>query len=217
MDENRNGFVDAREAARNGLALDHNGSQNGAPTKAAVALGDFIAGLKSTPCDGVQDERMALACLNLHVLTGAVGFGGAARGGAARGAVGAIPHGLTAAQFAELAVKLRSGAQQYGNDMVVQGSRAAGTARADSDIDIAIRVTPEKFEELIAQRFGRPNVGSAKERTMLHAINTGKIQAGEAGLHPLRRELEALLGMDVDVSIIRIGGAFDNPPFIGVP
>ena len=55
---------------------------------------------------------------------------------------------------------------------------------------------------------------SAKERTMLHAIKTGKIQSGEAKLKGLRLELEEIFGMDVDISIIKIDGSFDNPPFI---
>ncbi len=49
---------------------------------------------------------------------------------------------------------------------------------------------------------------------MLHAIKTGKIQSGEAGLRPLRKELEEIFGIEVDISIIKIGGEFDNPPFI---
>ena len=77
-------------------------------------------------------------------------------------------------------------------------------------------MTPEKFDELIKERFNSPNPGSAKERTMLHAIETGKIQAGEAGLRGLRKELEEIFGMDVDISIIEEGGAFDNPPFISI-
>jgi predicted nucleotidyltransferase len=112
---------------------------------------------------------------------------------------------------------LRAGAGKYGSDIVVQGSRAAGTAGPSSDIDFAVRVSSERFDELISQRFGTPNPGSAKERTMMWAIQTGKIQAGEAGLSGLRRTLESSLGMDVDLSIIRQGGPFDNPPFIGVP
>ncbi|MEH2929270.1 nucleotidyltransferase domain-containing protein [Candidatus Ventrimonas sp. KK005] len=32
------------------------------------------------------------------------------------------------------------------DDIVVQGSRANGTAKPTSDIDIAVRVTPEKFD-----------------------------------------------------------------------
>ena len=60
------------------------------------------------------------------------------------------------------------------------------------------------------------NAGSAKERTMLHAIQTGKIQSGEAKLSSFRKELEKDLGMDVDISIIKQGGKFDNPPYIKV-
>lgn len=66
----------------------------------------------------------------------------------------------------------------------------------------------------INQYFKTPNPGSAKERTMLHAIETGKIQAGEAKLSGLRKELQEIFGMEVDISRIKQGGAFDNPPFI---
>lgn len=53
---------------------------------------------------------------------------------------------------------------------------------------------------------------TAKERTMLHAIETGKIQAGEAGL----RGLEKIFGIEADISIIEIDGPFDNPLFIPI-
>ena len=49
---------------------------------------------------------------------------------------------------------------------------------------------------------------------MQHAMATGKIQAGEAGLRNLRSQPEKLLGIEVDISIIRAGGAFDQGPFI---
>ncbi|MEU9447069.1 nucleotidyltransferase domain-containing protein [Streptomyces sp. NPDC048304] len=130
---------------------------------------------------------------------------------------GVTPQGLTAEQFADAARTVRAGAGHLGDDIVVQGSRASGTARPDSDLDLAIRVSPDRFDELIRQRFGTPNPGSAKERTMLWAMKTGKIQAGEAGVSGVRRALEAQLGMDVDLSVIRQGGPFDNPPFIEVP
>lgn len=103
------------------------------------------------------------------------------------------------------------------DDIVVQGSRAGYTASGTSDIDYAIRVTQNQFDDLISQSFGTPNVGSAKERTMLHAIETGKIQSGEAGLRGLRKQLEEMLGMDVDISIILEGGAFDNGPMMNLP
>ncbi|MGB9752828.1 nucleotidyltransferase domain-containing protein [Roseiflexus castenholzii] len=92
-----------------------------------------------------------------------------------------------------------------------------GTARPDSDIDIAIRVSPERFNQLIRERFGTPNPGSAKERTMLHALETGKIQAGEAGLRGLRKSLEERFGYPVDISVIREGGPFDRGPWVPLP
>ncbi len=49
---------------------------------------------------------------------------------------------------------------------------------------------------------------------VLHAISTGKIQAGEAGLRGLRKQLAKEAGMPVDISVIRIGGEFDKGPFI---
>lgn len=49
---------------------------------------------------------------------------------------------------------------------------------------------------------------------MFHEIKTGKIQAGEAKMSGLRKELEDIFGMDVDISIIKKGGESDNPPFI---
>ncbi len=93
------------------------------------------------------------------------------------------------------------------NDIVVQGSRANGTAKSTSDIDIAIRVPSDKFNELISKYFKTPNLGSAKECTMLHAIETGKIQTGEAKLSSLRKQLQDIFGMEVDASIIKQGGA----------
>jgi len=125
-----------------------------------------------------------------------------------------VPQGLTEEQFGEMSTKVRSGAGEFGDDIRVHGSRAAGTARPDSDIDIAVRVQDDKFNQIVRDKFGTPNPGSAKERTMLHAMETGKIQAGEAGLRPLRQQVAKDLGMDVDISIIRVDGPFDNGPWI---
>lgn len=51
---------------------------------------------------------------------------------------------------------------------------------------------------------------------MLHAIKTGKIQAGEAKISNVRKGIEKQLGMDADISIIKKEGAFDNPPYISI-
>jgi hypothetical protein len=49
---------------------------------------------------------------------------------------------------------------------------------------------------------------------MQHAIETGKIQAGELRLGGLRQSLQTQLGMKVDLSVVRTGGPFDNGPYI---
>jgi len=125
-----------------------------------------------------------------------------------------IPQGLSKGQFDKLSQSVVSKAKELGlgDDVFVQGSRANGTAKATSDIDIAIRVPPEKFDDFLnnQSKLGNVNPGSAKARTRDHAIETGKIQAGEAGLSPLRKQLEKELGMEVDLSVIKAGGKFDN-------
>ena len=83
-------------------------------------------------------------------------------------------------------------------------------AQLDSDLDIAIRVSADRFEQLLVERFGVPNPGSAKEKTMLNARKTGKIQCGEAGLRSLRKMLETDLGIEVDISVICQAGLFDQ-------
>jgi hypothetical protein len=52
---------------------------------------------------------------------------------------------------------------------------------------------------------------------MLHAIRTGKIRAGEAGVSRPWRALAARIGMDVGLLVIRTGGGCETPPFIEVP
>ena len=125
-----------------------------------------------------------------------------------------LPQGLTDLQFSDLSTAVRARAAELGlgEDIVVQGSRAAGTARPGSDIDIAIRLSPEEFDNFLnnGSRLSNPNPGSVLEKTRLRAIETGKIQAGEARLSNQRRQLEQLLGIEVDLSVIRAGGPFDN-------
>jgi Nucleotidyltransferase domain len=128
-----------------------------------------------------------------------------------------VPMGVTASRFEEMSQVLRRGTGHLDGELLVHGSRASGTAHAGSDIDIVVRVTSDRFDDLVRQRFGTPSPGSAKERTMLHAIETGKIQAGEAGLRATRRELEQLLGIPVDISVVKRGGAFDQGPYIPIP
>lgn len=127
-----------------------------------------------------------------------------------------VPQGLSDSQFSDVSniVRARATDLGLGDDIIVQGSRAGGTAKPTSDIDFAIRLPRKKFDDFLnnGSRLASPNPGSALERTRLRAIETGKIQAGEARLSNLRRELERILGIEVDLSIIRAGGKFDRGP-----
>ncbi|MEZ0371715.1 MAG: hypothetical protein ACAI44_21665 [Candidatus Sericytochromatia bacterium] len=136
-----------------------------------------------------------------------------------------VPQGLTLSKYKQMSALLRQDLvrinQKFGLNLnlsdvklMTHGSRAARTASATSDIDVAIRVSPEEFERAVRKLFNNPNPGSAKERTMLHAIRTGKIQRGEIDMRNLGKELASKLGFDVDISIIRIGGPFDRGPYL---
>lgn len=60
-----------------------------------------------------------------------------------------IPQGLTRSQFDQLSTTVRNQVGHISDDILVHGSRASYTARTGSDIDIAIRVSPQKFDELL--------------------------------------------------------------------
>jgi RHS repeat-associated protein len=124
--------------------------------------------------------------------------------------ISTVPQGIMAEEFQVMSQRVVNAVGNISEDIVVQGSRAAGTATIASDIDIAVKVGTKEFDQLVSKAFGTPNKGSAWEKTMQHAMKTGKIQAGEAGLSGLRKNLEKLLGMKVDISIIKKGGTFDN-------
>ncbi|MCZ2340610.1 MAG: nucleotidyltransferase domain-containing protein [Bacteroidales bacterium] len=128
------------------------------------------------------------------------------------------PQGLTQQQYRDFSNAIRSKAGPISDDIAVQGSRAQGIARNISDVDVAIKVSPEEFQQLIQQSFKSPNPGSAAERTMQHAINTGKITAGDSSfkgiLRPLRDFVKNMIGLKVDISIIKRGGPFDTGPQI---
>ena len=58
-----------------------------------------------------------------------------------------LPQGLSETKFKALSKIVRQYIQTLGlgDDIVIQGSRAKGTAKPTSDIDIGIRVSKEKF------------------------------------------------------------------------
>lgn len=112
-------------------------------------------------------------------------------------------------------VRGAAGKLGLGDDIFVMGSRSCGTARAGSDFDFGIRVSGDRFDELIGSSFGNPRAGNALSRTRDVAIRDGRIQTGEAGLRTVRRDIARTLGISenqVQISVIRSGGVFDNGP-----
>ena len=176
-------------------------------------LGAFEHNRANTP-EGraAQDERSKEALANAFIGWGAAKFVGGVFSAVRSG----IPQGLTASEFKVASQRIYNEVKDISKDIVVQGSRAAGTAKASSDIDFAIRVNSKEFDQLIVKAFGSPKEGTAKWKTMQNAIKTGKIQSGEAGLRPLRKNLEKLLGKNVDISVVKKGGEFDNGIIIPV-
>jgi hypothetical protein len=126
------------------------------------------------------------------------------------------PQGLTTDQFAQTSKTVAAKAQEMGlgNDIVAQGSRVARTASPASDLDIGIRVSPDKFDNFLQteSRLSSVNPGSAKEKTLQYSQENGIIQRGEARLTQTGKALESQLGMDVDLSVVRKGGGFDQGP-----
>jgi hypothetical protein len=149
--------------------------------------------------------------------TWAIGWAsGAGRSVAIAGAAG-IPQGLNTIQFTKLSRLLRSRVSHIGDDLFVHGSRARGAASASSDLDIGIRVSANKFEDLVRTRQRTLQPGSRRYNDLERALETGKLPSGDVGLRSLRRELEGELSMDVHLSVIRAGSSFDQRPFIPIP
>lgn len=127
------------------------------------------------------------------------------------------PQGVTPQQFDEAGKVLRDSLGDLSDDIAVHGSRGAGTARPDSDIDIAIRVDPEQYETLTHERFPNPNPGTVKEKSLDYALKEGKLNGGDAKIRAVRKQLEGILGRKVDLSVIKKGGNFDQGPYIQFP
>jgi hypothetical protein len=131
-----------------------------------------------------------------------------------------IPQGITAEQFVSISSALRTRAAELGlqeADIVIQGSRASGTARfPTTDLDIAFRVSPERFESFMNSfsRLANVNPGSAAERTRNWAVDNGIIQTGEARMSALAAAIRSELGFPIQISVVRSGGRFDNGPQI---
>lgn len=142
------------------------------------------------------------------------------------------PQGMTAEQFQEVSDRLRNRLKQeadrtgeLGDDIFVHGSRGRGEAASDSDLDIGIRVSGERFEQLIQQRLASVKEGGDKWKTLQRALEQGRLHQGEAGISGISREIQRLINEEmalgftkgVQVTVIREAGPFDEGPFIPLP
>jgi len=140
---------------------------------------------------------------------------------AARAAPGsAAPQGFTERQFKRFAHGARRLQREAGlpdGDLVVHGSRVRGTARARSDIDVALRVDDRAFFELSEKALARARPGTKLRASMLKRINrNGQLSSFDLGAEFGRqrhRLLDAHSPHVVQFSVLRIGGKLDTGPF----
>ncbi len=132
-----------------------------------------------------------------------------------------VPQGLTREQLLATSQRLRELTAHLGDDLRIGGSRAAGAAsRPLSDMDVTIRVSAQRFDELAAQ-IAMPAAGSNAERRVVLAIAKGKLDQRLLNIPGLGRastSLSNLSGLQkVSIAVIREGSKFDHGPWIPVP
>ncbi|BBH70840.1 hypothetical protein ACTI_75250 [Actinoplanes sp. OR16] len=135
-------------------------------------------------------------------------------------AVRATPQGFTDRQFRRFAHGARRLQREAGlpaGDLVVHGSRVRGTARAKSDIDVALRVDDRTFFELAEKALARTYPGTRLRNTMMKRINgNGQLSSFDLGPEFKRLRLDLLdphSPQVVQFSVLRIGGKLDTGPF----
>jgi predicted nucleotidyltransferase len=140
---------------------------------------------------------------------------------AGRDAARDIPQGLTRRQFGRFARGARRLRRELGlpkGDLVVQGSRVRGAARAGSDIDVALRVGDREFFDLSERALARAPAGSKLRKTMLRRIReNGQLSSFDLGrefTQARRRLLDPESPFPVQFSVLRRGGKLDTPPFL---
>jgi hypothetical protein len=109
-----------------------------------------------------------------------------------------------------------------GDDIFVHGSRGRGTAASDADLDIGIRVSAERFEQLVQERLATVKEGGDKWKTLQRALERGRLHQGEAGISGISKEIQRLMNEEMglgftkglQVTVIREAGPFDLGPFI---
>lgn len=155
------------------------------------------------------------------------------------------PYGFTdRAAFLAFGKALREGVAgeplpSGGVAVPLDGAAIQGSAvyhASPRDIDVALLVNQEQFDQLIEQSFANQvakvrargidplrmvmsDATSAAERTLANAVIKGIIKRDDVvpRLSAVRRLLEIVAGIDVDLSVVRRGGEFDHGPYISIP
>jgi predicted nucleotidyltransferase len=142
------------------------------------------------------------------------------------------PQGMTEEQFRRVSLRLRERLKEeagrtgdLGDDIFVHGSRGRGDAGSDADLDIGIRVSAERFDDLLRARLARVKPEGDKWKTLQEAVRQGRLHSGEVGISGIKREIQRLINdvmglgfkEGVQVTVIREAGPFDAGPFIPLP
>lgn len=134
-----------------------------------------------------------------------------------------IPQGFTERGFKRFArgarqLRARSGLPE--GELVAHGSRVRGTARAASDIDVALRVDDKTFFDLAEKSLSRAHPGTKLRASMLKRINgNGQLSSFDLGpeFQRMRRELmDSESPFKVQFSVLRQGGKLDNGPWLSL-
>ncbi len=109
--------------------------------------------------------------------------------------------GMTEEQFQLVSLRLRERLRQeagrigdLGDDLFVHGSRGRGTAEPDADLDIGIRVSADRFEQMLLERLTRVKPGGDRWDTLQRARERGRLHQGEVGISGISRELSGSPG-----------------------
>ena len=142
---------------------------------------------------------------------------------AAEKAARAIPQGFTEQSFKTFAKAARQLRTEAGlpikGELVVHGSRVQGTARAASDIDVALRVDEKTFFELAEKALSRTRPETRLRESILDRIRrNGQLSSFDLGPE-FQRLRHAILDQKSPIeklqfSVLKVGGRLDTGPFL---
>jgi hypothetical protein len=125
-----------------------------------------------------------------------------------------LPEGVTREQATRTRELIRTHAAHYGDDVIVQGSRAAYRTHPRSDLDLGLRVDPEEFRRIVDRRFAGEDLTGDVGDFKKACLEKGIIHWRRAGLKQLQKEIKRTIGRNVDISVISRGGGFDPEPWL---